>query len=360
VGLREPSPTAGALTALARRPDGLRIDGWISSRGRGELDGFAVSLGTRKQCAIEWRTRPASAAASAAASDRRARFRIVARSTTRTKGDALVTVIPRFANRNTSPLFGALDLRLPLPPKPDRAAVADDFIPKAFRSLNLLVGLARLRPSGRVLDVGCGVGRITYALAHYLSASGRYEGFDTVPRWVAWNRKTITARFPNFRFRLVDVRNALYNRRSRTDAQLLRFPYDDNTFDAALVESVFQHNRVPVVRHYLNEIGRVLRRGGRCVVTSFLLRTGSLAADQRADGLNFVHALDGAWSASATIPEIGIAFEAAPFERWVVKAGLQLIECHRGDWHGNGPGIAYQDIIVLEKPRERRASRRRR
>jgi SAM-dependent methyltransferase len=356
VSRKEPSPAAGALTALARRPDGLRIDGWVSPRGRGELDGFEVSLGRHQQRAFVWRARPASAAAG----NRRSRFRIDVRPTRPTKGDALVTVIPRFAGRNTSPMFGAVDLRLPLPPKRDRAAVADDFIPKAFRSLNVLVGLARLRRDGRVLDVGCGVGRITYALAHYLSASGRYDGFDAVPRWVAWNSRTITSRLPNFRFRLVDVRNAVYNRRSQTDARLLRFPYDDDTFDAALVESVFQHNRVPVVRHYLTEVGRVLRRGGRCVVTSFLLRRGALAADQRADGLNFLHALDGAWSASAAVPELGIAFEAVRFERWVAEAGLELVEVHRGDWHGDGPGIAYQDVIVLEKPRGRRAPRRRR
>jgi len=350
------SPTVGAVTALARGLDGLRVDGWISSPGRRELDGFEVSLGAHRRGDIQWRVRPARVATS----HRRSRFRIVVRTLARANSHALVTVVPRSAGRNTSPLFGAVDLRLPLPPKRDRAAVASDFVPKAFRSLNLLVGLACLRRDGRVLDVGCGVGRVAYALAHYLSAAGRYEGFDTVPRWIAWNRKTISARLPNFRFRLVDVRNAVYNRRSQTDGQFLRFPYDDDTFDATLVESVFQHNQVPVVRHYLAEIGRVLRRGGRCVVTGFLLRRGSRATDQRADGLNFLHALDGAWSASAKLPELGIAFEAARFEDWVTEAGLKLVAFHRGDWHGNGPGLAYQDVIVLAKPRGRRASRRRR
>ena len=242
---------------------------------------------------------------------------------------------------------------MPLPPKRDRTAVAVDFLAKAFRSLNLLVGLARLQRDGSILDVGCGVGRITYGLGHYLSASGRYEGFDAVPRWVEWNRQHISSRLPNFRFRLVGVRNGLYSPRSRKHAERLRFPYNDETFDTVLVESVFQHNRVPVVRHYLTEIGRVLRSGGRCVVTSFLLRRGSVAADQRADGLDFLHQAEGAWSASEKLPEVGIAFEAVRFEQWVDEAGLDVAEFHRGEWHGEGPGIAYQDVIVLERPRER-------
>jgi SAM-dependent methyltransferase len=364
---RKLPPTAGALTALARGPRGLRIEGWVSSLTGGELEGFEVSLGTQKQNAIEWRARPAGRAArdgrSVTPRPRRSNFRIVVRAMPSTEAGALVTVIPCFAGRKTSPLFGALNLRVPLPPKRDRAAVAVDFLPKAFRSLSLLVGLGRLRRDGTILDVGCGVGRISYALAHYLSAGGRYEGLDAVPRWVDWNRKTISVRFPNFRFRLADVRNGLYSRRSRTAAERLRFPYDDDTFDTAFVESVFQHNRVPVVRHYLAEIGRVLRSGGRCVVTSFLLRRGLVAADQRADGLDFLHPLEGAWSASAKVPETGIAFEATRFEHWVGEAGLELAEFHRGEWHGEGPGVAYQDVIVLEKPRAfrgRGASRRHR
>jgi len=343
-------PAAGALTALAGDPGGLRVDGWLAALASGELEGFDVSLGTLKLKVHEWRSRPPK---SAAGSDR-SNFRIIVRDWPRSADSALVTVIPRIAGRVKRPLFGALERRLRLPPKSDREAVAMDFLPKAFRSLDLLVGLGRLRRDGRVLDVGCGVGRITYALTHYLSARGRYEGFDAALRWIDWNQHTISARFPNFRFRFVDVRNGVYNRRSSTNATQLQFPYDDGTFDTALVESVFQHTRVPVVRHYLDEIGRVLRPGGRCVVTSFLLRRGRRSADQRADRQNFIHPIGGAWSASSQIPEIGMAFEAAQFENWVSDAGLELVEFHRGDWHREGPGLAYQDVIVLEKPARRR------
>jgi SAM-dependent methyltransferase len=348
---------AGELTALASGPRGLRIEGWVTPLDGGELEGFRVFLGTEEHRVVTWSARPQKRTAggrrSSAPGPARSRFRIVAGPIAGTTG-ALVAVIPRVAGRSTSRLFGALDLPMPLPPKRDRAAVAVDFLAKAFRSLNLLVGLGRLSPDGSILDVGCGIGRVTYGLANYLSAAGRYEGFDAVPRWVAWNRRTIASRLPHFHFRLIDVRNGLYSRRNHAKAERLRFPYGDETFDTVLVESVFQHNRVPVVRRYLAEIGRVLRGGGRCVVTGFLLRRGSIARDQRADGLDFLHPLDDAWSASAQLPEIGIAFEAERFEQWVDEAGLDLAEFHRGEWHGEGPGIAYQDVIVLEKPRPRR------
>ena len=345
-----PPRLAGELTSLASDPRALRIEGWVTPPDDGALEGFQVFLGNKQQRVITWRARPSRRT-------RRTHFRVVSGGAGAVAGPAngtLVTVIPRVAGLNTTQLFGALGRRMPLPPKRDREAVAVDFLAKAFRSLNLLVGPGGLPHDGSVLDVGCGVGRVTYGLAHYLSPAGRYEGLDAVPRWVEWNRKSISSRLPNFQFRLIDVQNGLYRRHSRRTAERVRFPYDDETFDTALVESVFQHNRVPVVRHYLAEIGRVLRRGGRCVVTAFLLRRGSVAADQRADGLDFLHPLEDAWSASAELPEVGIAFEAERFEQWVDDAGLDVAEFHRGEWHGEGPGIAYQDVIVLEKPSQRR------
>lgn len=358
-------PTVGALTALVNGRRELRIDGWVSSLAGRALDGFRVFVGTHEQSAIECSLRASRATSTGRAATmrpRRSTFRIVSRPLTPPDASALITVIPRFAGRDATPLFGALRFPVRLPPRRDREAVATDFLPKAFRSLSLLVGRGRLHRDGSILDVGCGVGRVTYPLGLFLSESGRYEGIDAVRRWVDWNRKTITARLPNFQFRLAAVQNGLYNRHSPADAGRLRFPFDADTFDAALVESVFQHNRAPVVRHYLAEIARVLRCGGRCVVTCFLLRRGREAADQRADGLDFLHRLDDAWSASARVPETGIAFEAARFEEWVSDAGLEIAEYHRGDWHRDGPGIAYQDVIVLEKPRRliRGASRRRR
>jgi SAM-dependent methyltransferase len=351
-----PAPVAGELTALALEPRGLRIDGWAVPLTGGALEGFRVLLGTKEAPVVAWRPRRSIGAG------RSGGFRIAVRATADEAKGALVTVIPRIAGRNASPLFSTLRLPMPLPPRRDREAVAVDFQAKAFRSLNLLVGLGGLQRDARMLDVGCGVGRLAYGLVHYFSPAGRYDGFDGVPRWVAWNRRIISSRFPHFRFRLVRVENRLYSRRGHRNAARLRFPYENNTFDTVMVESVFQHNRVAVVRRYLAEIARVLRPRGRCVVTCFLLRSGSIATDQRAEGLDFLHPMDGAWSASTELPEIGVAFEAERFMEWVDEAGLHLAAFHRGEWHGEGPGLAYQDVIALEKPagRGRGGSRRRR
>ena len=40
-----------------------------------------------------------------------------------------------------------------------------------------------LKPEHRVLDIGCGVGRVALPLTRYLT-SGTYDGFDIVKRWI--------------------------------------------------------------------------------------------------------------------------------------------------------------------------------
>ena len=63
-----------------------------------------------------------------------------------------------------------------------------------------LLSAASLRSSDRVLDIGCGIGRLAIPLTSYLSENGSYEGFDIWPESIDWCRKAITPRFPRFRF----------------------------------------------------------------------------------------------------------------------------------------------------------------
>ena len=55
------------------------------------------------------------------------------------------------------------------------------------------------------------------------------------------------------------------------DAEKLDFP--DATFDFVCATSVFTHMLPAGVANYLREIRRVLRPGGRCLATFFVLRS---------------------------------------------------------------------------------------
>lgn len=69
---------------------------------------------------------------------------------------------------------------LPYPPRAIRhvGPAPEDFRKLEKTSMGHLTKLANLIPGERVLDVGCGVGRMAIPLTRYLSAEGSYEGFD--------------------------------------------------------------------------------------------------------------------------------------------------------------------------------------
>ncbi|MEL6925652.1 MAG: class I SAM-dependent methyltransferase, partial [Bacteroidota bacterium] len=157
------------------------------------------------------------------------------------------------------------------PYQPPRGAIyigSGDFIAQGKHQLDLLRRYAELQPEHAVLDVGSGIGRTAVALTDYLNSEGRYEGFDVVEQGVRWCQQKIGRDFSNFKFRYVPLHNDLYTSTGQRAAQF-SFPYADNQFDCVFLFSVFTHMQLEEVAHYLKEIGRVLKPGGRCLSTFF-------------------------------------------------------------------------------------------
>lgn len=210
----------------------------------------------------------------------------------------------------------------------------------------LFRALGGLRPSDDVLDVGCGAGRMAAALTDYLDG-GTYEGFETIAGLVEWADRNITARWPSFRFRHVDLHNQTYNPTGTIAPLDFEFPYPDASFDYAVVASVFTHMRGPEIRRYLGELTRVLRIGGRAFTTWFLLDAQSDAAirDGRA-GFRLVHPAGDGFTSDPAEPEKALGFRRREAIGWSEQAGLKVTEIHAGSWTGlDGP--TFQDVIVL-------------
>lgn len=220
----------------------------------------------------------------------------------------------------------------------DFKATGDEFLGH-FREL------ADLQPGERVLDVGCGIGRMARPLAAYLDGAGSYDGFDPSAVGIGWCQ----ARYPpNFGFTLVDLYNARYHPTGSLKAAEVRFPYDDDAFDFAILTSVLTHLLEDEAAHYLAETARVLRPGGRALATFFLLDSASreAIASERAV-LRFLQPAEHVAVLRDDVPEEAVAYD----EDWVRararEAGLSVKEpVHPGTWRG-ASGLSFQDIMVL-------------
>jgi SAM-dependent methyltransferase len=181
--------------------------------------------------------------------------------------------------------------------------------------LQTFIRLGGLQPDERVLDLGCGIGRMAVALTHYLDQRGSYEGLDIVSAGIEWCQRQITPPFPNFRFRLADVFNQQYHPTGQFKASEYRFPYRDADFDFVFLTSVFTHMVQPDVENYLAEVRRVLRPAGRCLSTFFLLNEESLSlmqSNRAQPGRNFQYEIGGGCrTTSAETPEAAIAYPEA-------------------------------------------------
>lgn len=227
-----------------------------------------------------------------------------------------------------------------------------DFKAQGQIMLGQLVKLAGLQPHEQVLDVGSGIGRVAVPLTQYLNREGSYEGIDIVREGVDWCRRKISSEHPNFRFTHIDLKNDLYNLSTEQEAKGFVFPYTDNRFDVVFLFSVFTHMMPEDTANYLQQIARVLKPGGRCLATFFILTEDSKSGMMRYTGLKFVHQHGHYALLDPAVKEANIAFEEAWLQEKVAAAGLQIERNFPGYWPGREKNQCegFQDMLLLRKP----------
>jgi SAM-dependent methyltransferase len=228
-----------------------------------------------------------------------------------------------------------------------------DFAGAGRRWLAAIEREAGLRGDERILDIGCGPGRIASALIERLPR-GSYEGIDVDERSIGWCRERITPRYPRFRFHHVDVANPMYNPAGGEPAGGYRFPFGDGEFDLAIALSLFTHMAPSETEHYLAEAARVLRPGGRVLASFFLVDEG----DGRRDwppGYEFTQRLlDEGGTPYLTLwrrtPELIVGQLRAELSPMAARAGLSVEAVRAGAWRSPRPwgrdGRLNQDLVV--------------
>jgi ubiquinone/menaquinone biosynthesis C-methylase UbiE len=239
-----------------------------------------------------------------------------------------------------------------VPPKSMNYVGDGVFLKTGLEFKNYFLNIGNLKSYERVLDIGSGMGRMAVPLTGFLSREGGYWGFDIIEKGVNWCQKHITPKFKNFHFQHSDVYNKHYNPQGIIKAREFRFPFEDKYFDFVFLTSVFTHMLPSDLENYLSEISRVLKNGGRCMVTFFILNPQSekLVTDGKST-LNFQFTLQpGCKTTTESDPEAAIAYDEEQVRALFNRYGLRIQDpIHFGSWCARDEYLSYQDIVFAVK-----------
>ena len=215
-----------------------------------------------------------------------------------------------------------------------------------------LVLQAQLTPSSRILDIGCGCGRVATAFTRYLDETGDYLGLDVWDEGIRWCTEHITAERPTFRFRTVPATNNYYYAPdSGTPNQFGLGFVPANHFDCIFALSVFTHLRLADARQYFDLIARSLSKDGVGYLTFFVIddevrafvkRTGNhTAVSPAGDGMRYAYERQDFF---AGYDEPLLLSQFAEF-------GLEVVNQSRGSWAQKPGARLYQDWYLVRRAR---------
>lgn len=272
------------------------------------------------------------------------------------------TLLPRLIRRlrGSAPAAQPLRPKAWLPPEEDALVPprelwigAGDSISHYYRwvweYLAYLTLLCDLRRDSQVLELGCGHGRTARGLLEYLRAPGRYAGLDVDRARIEDAQARIQSRYPNFQFTWADVFSAQYNPEGAQPAVAYRFPFDDQAFDAIYAASLFTHLLPAEARRYLEESRRVLRPGGRCLFSLFVLDHYRGPGTTVSPLYEFHHRLEeGVSVRDAAHPDDLVGYASAWLRDAAAAAGLRVDRILPGLWSESpGQAVNEQDLVVL-------------
>jgi ubiquinone/menaquinone biosynthesis C-methylase UbiE len=198
------------------------------------------------------------------------------------------------------------------------------FLAEGHERLALLAARVGIDPStwhGTAVDLGCGIGRFSFALASYFT---HVLAFDVSQEMIT-RAQAIAYELGNQR--------VTFQRNNGSDIR----DVPDQSCDLAYSYVVLQHiPDLSIVRGYIGELARVVRPGGQVLFQVLTYRVSLAATLLRLLRPGIVRLLGVAEAAGLVKPEQGMAFQGsrmtlAQVEQVTQAYGLEIVAIRRSD-----------------------------
>jgi ubiquinone/menaquinone biosynthesis C-methylase UbiE len=208
-----------------------------------------------------------------------------------------------------------------------------------------------IKPEDKILDLGCGCGRIAIHFLNYLSEQGKYIGIDIDKDFISYCSNNISMLDDNFQFHFIDVYNGAYGREGKLKADEVILPVESESMDVVILWSLFTHMNLTDIESYLKEVYRVLKKGGRFIASlnlynKFVENQMKMNKSQ----LDIKYRVDeNSYTVFEEVPEWGFAHNEDKVKELCLESGFYIKEIKYGIWHCKELSGEFHDCIIGEK-----------
>ena len=216
------------------------------------------------------------------------------------------------------------------------------------------------KTGNHILDIGCGTGLLGISAEPFTADGGTYTGIDVMTEDINFCKQHYNS--ANYNFIHLDVANPTY---ASDQSKILKpWPVADNSQDLVTALSVWTHLSEDDGIFYMKEIHRVLKKGGKAVITFFYLnkdyekslpkRTNHIGRFHNTNQQTWIFEVSAYGSKnwftipSAQTPEDAIGVTEDGINQLLTSTGLTLEQYLPGNWKET-PGVFFQDILILKK-----------
>ncbi|WP_417620290.1 methyltransferase domain-containing protein [Oceanihabitans sediminis] len=216
------------------------------------------------------------------------------------------------------------------------------------------------KENNKILDIGCGTGLLAMSSQNYVNDKGYYLGLDVVKENIDFCNTHY--RNPNLKFMHFAVNNAMYSAQQQVKRK--KWNVESGSFDMVTALSVWTHFNEEDAIFYLKEVERVLKNGGKAIITFFRLDDvyyDSLKIRKDEKGKfhntkqniwifdkNAYNSENWLYPSHLKVPENAIGITEKGIEILLKTSGLKLVNYYAGNWKEIS-GLYFQDVLIFEK-----------
>ncbi len=212
----------------------------------------------------------------------------------------------------------------------------------------------------KIVDFGCGFGKLAPVSTFFTHPAGRYLGIDIRQECID-NCRRQYASLPRVAFHRSGDYNGMYSEARSAElssgAAEQAWPVDPGSIDLVVSISVFTHLQERQAHHYMQQIHSVLRPGGIAMLTFHVLddppkppKFSSPSKRHLLELFDFRTELPPSrdfFTSSPSCPEDAIAVNAAGLKA-LIGDRFELVTTLRGSTTG-GEDPFFQDVVILKK-----------